>query len=249
MESQSVHPVPPPAALLRRMQKYGSDPRVELSSDESAPLVRCEIESTRGHAVVELTEIDTADVTIQWMQNGTPLQGQDQPVLHLAELSPADTDIYYAIITEKSRQRRSQSLLLAVYPGYPMLDHSARAYVSEGKGLTKGFVVAKAVGPVRKKRYLLRVIGPSLKKFDISRPLMRPVVTLSRRNVSCQGLLQTTDPRIREWEQKAGAFKLDNPEQEFVASAELPPGSYSLTIQAEAGDEGEVLVEIYELNL
>ncbi len=241
--------IPAPALLMRRMTGNIDSPRATVSRTASDPLLRFRVEAGRGNLLVQLAGGADGTAGIQWTQNGRPIEGQTGPFLHLAGLTPDDTDLYHALIRSAAGEVPSQSFLVVVVPGHTLVNWSARGQVSAAQPLIGGFVVGRGVGPVGNKRYLLRAVGPTLARFGVVHPVAHPTLSLMRRGAKWEGI-ERIDPAGKqavEWQKNVGAFALDDPAAEFVAVASLPPGPYSIVATGEAGATGEVLVEIYEL--
>jgi hypothetical protein len=241
---------PVPAVLFRRMTTTDHSGIQIISRNSSAPLLRFAVEAVRGSLKVQL---DTApeEGSIQWTQNGVPIVGQTGPSLHLASLAPEDGDVYYALLRSASGEIRSQSFLVVVVPGYPLLNFSARAWVSPTQPLIGGFVVGRVPGPIKKKHYLIRAIGGSLQKFGVANPVAHADLTLHRGKVKQPDPVQDEKHAalVREWEQKVGAFVLEPGAADKVAIVELSPGPYSFVVTGGPAESGEALLEIYEISL
>jgi hypothetical protein len=236
-----------PAMLMRRMPAPEIH-AVTLSAADSDPLLRLAVEATRGRITLNLAKDGIGDAPIQWTQNGTPLKGQTNRSLLLAELGPDDSDVYYALIGSGNTAKRSQSALIVVLPGHAILNYSARAHVGPGQPLIAGWVVTRGAGAPKNKNYLIRAIGPELKKFGVVTPVAQPSLALFRRGAACCELLRTNEmASAQAWGAKVGAFALATAESEFVALAELAPGAYSVVVNGDGRESGEVLLEIYEL--
>ncbi|WP_221032439.1 hypothetical protein [Actomonas aquatica] len=239
-----------PALLPRRMNNPVVVGPQLLGLDPIAPALRLPVEAHRGDLTLQLpTESGQTYAGLHWWQNGRELPGQDRPTLQLGELTLDESDVYYATWEphEGASAGRSQSALVAVYPGHHLANQSARGFVSPAHGLTVSFVVGRSAGPVRAKRYLIRVIGPSLAKFGVEAPLAEPQIAFARRTNDCRALLQTDPALAAACSQAVGAFALDPAAGDFVAVADLPPGAYNVTVTALAeANGGDVLVEIYE---
>lgn len=197
---------------------------------------------------MQLASDGTETTSIQWTQNGVPIAGQTGPILHLAGLTTDDADIYYATLSSPNGETRSQSFLLVVGPGNPLLNFSMRGHVTPAKPLIAGFVVGRIPGNSRHKRYLIRVVGSSLRRFGVTETLSRPTAVLHRGRAKLTELVRSDEQSAlgREWSQKVGAFALDEAAAELVNVMELSPGPYSVIVNGAEGESGEVLVELYE---
>jgi hypothetical protein len=241
--------LPKPAQLMRRINRAMDANSATIGRDPAAPMLRFQVEVTRGSLLVTLAPGDHESGAVQWTQNGVPLRGQTGPSLHLAGLTFDDGDVYYALIGAGAERTRSQSFLVVVVPGNPLLNHSARGYVTAAKPLILGFVVGRAVGPIKPKRYLIRVIGPSLRRFGITDTIVRPAVVLHRGQAKLRDLARSEEHAefVREWQPKLGAFALEPDTSEIVCVVELESGPYSLVVTGNEAEQGEALIEIYEI--
>jgi hypothetical protein len=245
--SQSV---PAPALLLRRMGAKPQGVTQSIACDGSLPMLRFEVEALRGSLVVQLAGIPEGVTSIKWMQNGSPIAGQLGDAIHFAELSADAADVYYAEIQTHTAAIRSQAFLMVVGAGNPLLNVSARAHVSAAKPLIVGFSIGRLPGQTANKRYLLRVIGDSLRKFGVSETLSRPIAALHRGRVKVADLVSTEEDTVlaSKCASKAGAFALDPAAKEVSMVIELAPAAYSVVVAATELRAGEVLVEVYELS-
>lgn len=232
---------------MRRIPPSSTEKTAVLSPDASAPLLRFGVEAHRGTLQVRLDPAPPDGTPIQWTQHGTPIQGQASRSLSLANLTPEDTDLYFALIGPASAPSRSQAFMVVVMPGHPLLNFSARGRVADGQPLTAGFVIGRVPGPANPRRYLIRAIGPSLERFGVKEFVADPVASLHRRNTLLElERLDSDGETARQLGSRTGAAALMPGARDFVAVAELPPGAYSLVVRGGKGS-GEVLVEIYEI--
>ncbi len=237
-----------PALLPRRMSHPVVAGPQALSLSASDPALRLPVEQHRGRVTLTLPPEAANFADLQWRQNGLALPDQHGPSLRLADLSLDDTDSYHATWTDASGKTcSSQGAIIVVYPGHTLANHSARGFVAPGQPVIAGFVVGRSRGPVRAKRYLIRVVSTSLQRFGIERPLANPIIGFSRRTKDCLELLQTDPALVAAGNAEVGAFALDADADEFAAVADLPPGPYCVMVNAPADSAGgEVLVEVYE---
>lgn len=240
---------PAPAALMRRMTSSVPVERVAVSCDGSAPLLRCAVEAGRGGLTIELGPPPEGEHEIQWTQNGVPIAGQTAGALRLAALTADDSDVYFATVRSAAGTQRSQAVLVVVVPGSPLLNVSARGRVTAEQPLIMGFAIGRVPGRVANKRYLLRVVGGSLRRFGVAGTAGRPRATLHRGRAVFRELVRSTEEaaQAREWAERVGAFALDEAADELVAVLVLPAGGYSLVVIGGEGAAGEVLAEVYEL--
>ena len=114
---------------------------VVLSRNASDPSIRVPLETGRGSVVAQLEGVVDPDVSIQWFRNNELIPGETSATIHFAELDFDDSDLYFATISTSQSVERSQSLILAVVPGQPLLNFSARSFVSPQTPMVAGFVI------------------------------------------------------------------------------------------------------------
>ncbi|MDA7916802.1 immunoglobulin domain-containing protein [bacterium] len=218
-----------------------------LATDSSEPMTRYHVEEKRGILELRCDCPNDGLATLQWYQHETAIPGATSPDLILGELSAADADVYFAQWKDSNQQlHRSQSCLVVVVPGLTLTDQSTRAIVTPEQPMIFGFVIGRSSESTANQHYLLRVLGPSLKKFEVNNGLADAKVSLFRRGNACDHLLQHDPEFIAKWSPRVGAFALADDSKEFVAKAELPAGHYTLHVESTTGLSGQVLVEIYQ---
>lgn len=237
----------PLTALPRRMSRHLAIGPQRLSADCDQPMQRFHVEEQRG--ILELCcDCPEASLeSIQWTQNGTPIPGNHGAKIALGSLTAADGDIYFSQWIDRQGQHcRSQACLVIVVPGLTLTDQSARALITPEHPLIFGFVIGRSSESAANPRYLLRVLGPSLKQFDVPDGLSNPKVSLFRRGKACDHLLKNDPEFAAHWSPKVGAFALPSDSEEFVVMAELPAGHYTLHVESIHGVSGQALVEVYQ---
>lgn len=241
----------PPALLPRLMRHPVVVGPVVLSVQAATPIPRIPVEAYRGELILEIDAEVTTSRDFTWTQAGIPIETVDPARVRLTQLTVNDTNLYYATWTdEHGVAQRSQSVQVVVYPGHQMANQSVRAWARPDQPVVAGFVVERSLGPVRTRRFLIRVIGPSLAKFEVATPLAHPVIQFSRRQQPCLELLDTDPAAVQASSIAVGAFALDAAAGDFAATASLAPGAYTVTAAAPADSAGgEVLIEIYETRL
>jgi uncharacterized delta-60 repeat protein len=140
--------------------------------------------------------------------------------------------------------------------GSRLLNFSARGMVlTGGNVLVSGFVITGS----GTKRLLLRAVGPGLSEFGVPGVLSNPTMTLRRPAAGSSEEIATNDdwgnPRsgadsaeITAAASAVGAYPLLRDSADAALLVELPPGSYTLTIEGVGGTSGVVAVEIYDTN-
>ncbi len=241
----------PPALLPRLMRHPVVVGPLKLSPDAGAAIARVPVEAHRGELTLVLDAEVAARRDFTWTQDGVPIETADPTQLRLAQLTLHDTNLYYATWTDdQGGHQRSQTVQVVVYPGHQMANQSVRARAQPDHPVVAGFVVERALGPVRARRFLIRVIGPSLAKFGVDAPLTQPVIQFFRRQQDCHELLDTNAEMVQACSTAVGAFAVDPAAGDFVATASLSPGAYSVSAGVPPdGAAGEVLIEIYETRL
>jgi hypothetical protein len=235
-----------PAVLMRRMTNPVVVGPQRLALDESAPMLRFPVEALRSRLSVVLPATLTENAVVQWLQNGTPIQGETRTSLVIENPTVTDSDVYWAEVSDGETRARSQSFLLMVHSGLPLQNQSVRGLVQPGKGLTAGFTIGRASGPLRPRQILIRGISPSLAKFGVTNVLSRVKVALFRRAANCNNLFSFDADLIALLTTKTGAFALADDVGEFTALAELGPGTYSVVLECDQIESGEALIEIYD---
>lgn len=131
--------------------------------------------------------------------------------------------------------------------GGKLINLSTRGMVTATEKLIAGFVVTE-----QHRRVLVRAVGPTLGQFGVTGTLADPYVTI----------LKGTTPYYfnGDWGQRpeaaetaaaaraAGAFPLPAGSKDAALVVELPPGAYTVQVQAETGAGGIALVEVYSIN-
>jgi len=156
-----------------------------------------------------------------------------------------------AQVSMKNLAGRTRTLAGAVEAKVPvqrLMNVSTRCLSgADNRVLTCGFVV----GGTANKLILLRAIGPGLGKFGVSGLLKAPVLQLYNGSTLIgENKGWANDPLadgIAYAASRVGAFDLERSSADSAILVSLPPGSY--TAQAKgSGEEGNVLVEVYDLS-
>ncbi|MDB6094501.1 MAG: hypothetical protein JWM32_2063 [Verrucomicrobia bacterium] len=235
--------------LLRRMDAVYPRTTEILALDAGLAPRRYCAEVGRGSVSVRLDPEVIKPLAIQWTQNGKPIPGAVLPELCLVNLSFDDSDLYYASISTAAGEIRSQAFVLVVMPANPLLNFSCRGFVTPDHPLIPGFVIGKAGALAHPGRYLFRALGPALASRGIESGLAHPRFKLFSRGSERADLLVATlsEEEVHRLAARAGAASIDKGASDAVGVAELAAGPYSLVVTGGPGEQGEVLVEIYEL--
>lgn len=235
-----------PAVLMRRMTNPVIVGPQMLALDSSAPMLRFPAEASRSRLTVVLPTPLATNSVVQWLQNGSPIQGESRTTLVIENPTVSDSDVYWAEVSDGTSTIRSQSFLLMVHAGLPLQNQSVRGKVQPGQGLTAGFTIGRATGPLRPRQLLIRGISPSLAKFGVKDVLSRVKVSLFRRAANCSNLFNFDADLMANLTAKIGAFALSDDATEFSALVELGPGTYSVVLESDQVESGEALIEIYD---
>jgi hypothetical protein len=237
-----------PAKLLRRMTRSITKSVESISADGTASARRITVEAVTGSVTISLEGVGLGSSMV-WTQNGVAIPGQDTPMLHLANLSADDSDIYFAVIRTAEGQTRSQAFILIVSEGQRFMNVSARGWVEPGREMIVGFVVVGGAESHSCKKYLLRALGPTLKRQGVITPIPAVTIQLFRKGISRDDLIcASTSDEIARRASRIGAYAVRPSPEEPAIIAELTPGLYSLTVKAIGDGQGETLVEVYELS-
>lgn len=109
-------------------------------------------------------------------------------------------------------------------------------------------IAGVAIGGDQPKRVLIRGVGPTLKQYGVTNPLLDPKVRLYKGSVvyaenddwvSSEELLVAT--------KNAGAFDLAGGSRDAAILMTLAPGTYTVQVRGANGTTGVALAEIYEV--
>lgn len=102
--------------------------------------------------------------------------------------------------------------------------------------------------------FLIRAIGPALKRMGVSGVLERPVLTVRGQGAklplgeSRGNHTPNVDNLLQKAADKVGAFVAPSEGRDAGVFLSLKPGVYSATVHGEAGSTGSALFEIYQLS-
>jgi hypothetical protein len=130
-----------------------------------------------------------------------------------------------------------------------LVNISSRSEVGTGSDvLISGFVVS-GTAP---KRLLIRGVGPSLSRFDLTGLLQRPKLEIysgSKRLVEAgAGARIPSAAAARSAGQSSGAFALPDSSSDAVVVRSFNPGAYTVMVSGEDGRTGKAIVEVYDLD-
>ncbi len=133
--------------------------------------------------------------------------------------------------------------------GSRLVNLSTRGQVGSGdNALIGGFVL----GGTQPRRVLIRAIGPSLARFDLTGVLADPVLTLFRGSAMIaqndDWEISRSGPAIAATAQRVGAFALNAASLDAAVLVTLAPGPYTVILAGADGGSGIALVEVYDAN-
>lgn len=130
-----------------------------------------------------------------------------------------------------------------------LINLSARASIGGASGpAVVGFVIDEQARTV-----LIRAVGPTLSKFGIGAPAPDPFLSLQRQgqtiyfNDNWHAAGEAV--ALRTAAAHVGAFPLEEGSRDAARLVELPPGVYTIAVEAAAASiaAGDVLIEIYSV--
>jgi hypothetical protein len=148
-------------------------------------------------------------------------------------------------------------------PQSRIVNLSSRGRIAGDSAMIGGFIVG-GVGPgvpinganagaAVTRRFLIRVVGPTLAGFSVADSLADPILELARTD---RTIIHTNDnwdsdpdaaAAIRDASLAAGAFPLMRGSRDAAVVATLSEGSYTVIARGANGTSGAALIEIYEL--
>ena len=187
---------------------------------------------------------------IQWTKNGEAIPGATSPELILPSVTPLDSGTY-SIASNAPFPTIPTRISLDVVPLGRFGNFSARVKLSPGDDRQ---VVGYTISGKETKRMLIRAVGPTLRQFGITQPASLPrfrIFTADGKELDVVRITLVLPQRY--WDdlfRQAGAFPLTGGERVNLAfdTFELPPGTYTVVVNDESGQGGEVLVELYEFD-
>jgi len=139
----------------------------------------------------------------------------------------------------------------------PLVNLSTRGAVGTGADALVGGFVISGSDP---KKILIRAVGPGLAAFGVGGTLSDPVLTLRtgqgaelahndnwENGEKTDVVVGPTPGDIAQANTAAGAFALTPGSRDAALVVQLPPGSYSATVEGANGGTGAALLEIYEV--
>lgn len=258
-ELVTVPPSPSPEtlpvqAVVDIPQRATATATVTLGCDLIAPIAPIPAEAPitvwPGSSLKIVTGFDDASVSaIRWIKNNQ-LLSTTAKTLEFTKVSPDDSGYYYAEVTVDGTLRVTKRALIRVAPPgrQPVLNLSSRATISPGSPmLTCGFVVAASAGQLNEtKSFLVRAVGPTLRKYGVATPLAKPRIRyFDSAGRSLSWLF--TGPNSGLVAAAVGAFPLEANSDDAAAFVSFPAGSYTIQVTSVDGGSGDVLLEIYEV--
>ncbi|WP_221032956.1 matrixin family metalloprotease [Actomonas aquatica] len=181
------------------------------------------------------------------------------PTLFIGAAQPYDAGTYTLEVGNANVLSSVETELtvnpVTVSPDTRLSNLSTRAFAGTGsQTLTVGFVV----GGTGSKRVLVRAVGPTLgaAPYNVAGTHANPRLTLVRSldgtlvasNDDWQTNSTATATEIAEVTANAGGFELPEGSKDAVLLVDLEPGVYTAQVEGDAGDEGLVIVEAYDVD-
>jgi hypothetical protein len=201
-----------------------------------------------GNTSLVVVAAGSGGLVYQWVKDGRPVAGANNPTLPLSNVTNADAGAYSVTIANSAGAVTSRIATLMVSAAASRLANlSIRTNAGSGtQTVIVGFVVA---GEPASKAVLVRGIGPSLTAFGVSGAMADPQLTLFSGNVQVAtndnwGDSPTAE-QISQVSRTVGAFTLDPRSRDAAMHSGLQPGSYTVQLVAR-GAAGIGLVELYD---
>ena len=190
-------------------------------------------------------------LAIQWMKDGSPIDGATEPVLNLLAVDAADAGTYTAEVSNPFGTAESAGAVLSIDPdGFSRLSNlSTRTLVASGAVLIPGFAIEGSAQAT----VLARAVGPSLANIGVGGVMPDPQIRLVRsgttlvNNDNWGDLADQTG--LEEIRSRLGAFALDGGSADAALLGLLDPGPYTMPTTGVSGSTGIVLVELYDAGL
>lgn len=138
---------------------------------------------------------------------------------------------------------------LAFFATGRVINLSTRARVGPGGDqVIAGFVIDE-----RPRTVLIRAIGPGLARFNVAAPISDPFLSVKQGNLTLafndNWSTRPDAAAIRDAAARVGAFPLENASRDAARLLVLPPGNYTVHVEAASPEisGGQVLVEIYSV--
>lgn len=180
----------------------------------------------------------------QWYKDGAALANQTQPVLAVANATPANAGSYSAVVTNAAGSATSRAAAVRVESDAArLINLSCQTQVAAGGLATVGFFI----GGTGTKQVLIRAGGPALAAFGIPNAMPDPQIKLYQGATVLAQNSQWSPAAVGATFTQVGAFPFSAGSHDAALIATLPAGhGYSVQASSLAGAGGAVLVEIYD---
>ncbi len=180
--------------------------------------------------------------TYQWFKDNRPISGAIAASFRIESAGVLDGGRYAVQVTTAEGAALSAPVDFAVR-GSRLVNLSIRSRAGSGaQTLTVGFVVEGGGLPL-----LLRGVGPGLRPFGVSSPLVQPRLSLFRGEaavVENSGWIE--EPEMMDAAGRVGAFALVADSRDAVVYTRLESGAFTAQCAGENGGTGVALVELYD---
>lgn len=196
-----------------------------------------------GEVTLSVSALSTLPLRYQWQ-----LDGKDLPRATGSSFSATESGSYTVVVSTDigSVTSRASTVALANRP----VNVSSRARVGTKDDVAiAGFIIS---GPAdRKKRVLVRAVGPGLTPFGLAPGdvLAQPVLSVfdAQRKLYGTNHGWSDSGDVAAAAKATGAFAFAPGSRDAAMLLDLVPGSYTAQVSGENGSTGIALVEVYEL--
>jgi len=190
----------------------------------------------------------TAPLQYRWLKDGVPVADATSRFLEIGAVSNEHPGSYTVEVTNAAGTVVSEAASVAIDGSAwaRLVNMSARAPLGSGSILIPGFVMSGGTS----QQLLIRAVGPSLARFQVTDVLSDPAMTLylgatplhandNWGDAPNAGTIATTSPTL-------GAFWLGESSLDAAMLVDLAPGSYTTHIAGVNGTAGVMLFELYQ---
>lgn len=189
--------------------------------------------------------------TFQWLKNGDPVDGANDPTFELTNLAENADGTYTVVVSNSGGSVTSRPATLLVAEPVPgnLISLSARGLAGGENGpMIAGFLVIGGHNSI-----LIRGIGPPLEAFGVSGAMPDPVLDLHGSVGGNDAVLASNDDwgataLIGEASRSVGAFALQDANSTDAALIATVDGLGSVHAYDASGTAGVVLLELYDLD-
>jgi hypothetical protein len=248
-------PFPGPAGYIEGTNQPGLEPRslylaqlAQRLANTGGPKITTPPVSHHvivGDPVIFTVTATGANLTYQWLFNGTAIPGATDRTLRIASVTAAEAGEYRVRINDTAIATASLSVGVADESGL-LINVSVRSRTDSGVDTLIVGIGVGGVGATGTHRLLFRAAGPALSAFGVSSPLADPALTVFQgrtviaSNDDWMGSTATAAVRVNAFAYPS-LFSKDAAQE-----AVLPIGSYSMQVTPASGVGGVALAEIYD---